>query len=106
MAASNHLSPRYGQPVGELGGKVMGWYRGPSPALWTNCPEMLKEIFIKDAESFIDRPMLDRTDNIPHLINMKGKDWKRARSTLAPTFTAAKMKKMSGIMKGTIGYSR
>lgn len=64
----------------------------------------LQEIFIKDAEAFIDRPMLDRTDNIPHLINMKGKDWKRARSTLAPTFTAAKMKKMSGIMEGTIEY--
>ena len=63
----------------------------------------LQEIFIKDAESFIDRPMLDRTDNIPHLINMKGKDWKRARSTLAPTFSAAKMKKMSGIMGTTIG---
>jgi len=94
---------RYGQPVGDKGGKIMGWYRGPSPALWTNSPEMLKEIFIKDAESFIDRPMLDRTDNIPHLINMKGKDWKRARSTLAPTFSAAKMKKMSGIMGRTIG---
>ena len=60
---------RYGQPVGDKGGKVnvlpfllfssifgifirfivmlsvcqvMGWYRGPSPALWTNSPEMLK----------------------------------------------------------------
>ena len=33
---------------------------------------------------------------------MKGKDWKRARSTLAPTFTAAKMKKMSGIMGTTV----
>ena len=46
--------------------------------------------------------MLDRSDNIPHLINMKGKEWKRARSTLAPTFTAAKMKKMSGIMGSTV----
>jgi cytochrome P450 family 3 subfamily A len=114
------LRPRYGQPVGEKGGKIMGWYRGPNPALWTNSPELLKEIFIKDAESFIDRPMLDRTDNIPHLINMKvsgrvmargatapqGKDWKRARSTLAPTFSAAKMKKMSGIMGSTIGCHR
>ena len=33
---------RYGEPVGEKGGKVMGWYRGPNPALWTNSPEMLK----------------------------------------------------------------
>ena len=64
--------------------------------------DALKEVFIKDAETFIDRPMLDRSDNIPHLINMKGKDWKRARSTLAPTFSAAKMRKMSGIMGSTV----
>jgi len=89
---------RYGQKAGEKGGKIMGWYRGPSPALWTNSPEILKEIFVKDAESFIDRPMLDRTDNIPHLINMKGETWKRARSVLSPTFTAAKLKVLSGVM--------
>merc|ERR1719193_949613 len=76
----------------------MGWYRGPSPAVWTTSPDFLKEVLIKDAENFIDRPMLDRSDNIPHLINLKGADWKRARSTLAPTFTAAKMKKMSEMM--------
>jgi len=89
---------RYGQDAGELGGKIMGWYRGPSPAIWTNSPEILKEIFVKDSAAFIDRPMLDRTDNIPHLINMKGEQWKRARSFLAPTFTAAKLKKLSTIM--------
>ena len=36
-------------------------------------------MFIKDAENFVDRPLLDRSDNIPHLINMRGQDWKRAR---------------------------
>ncbi|XP_023337750.1 uncharacterized protein LOC111708563 [Eurytemora carolleeae] len=61
----------YGEEIGEKGGKIMGWYRGPSPAIWTTSPEFLKEVFIKDAETFIDRPMLDRSDNIPHLINMK-----------------------------------
>jgi len=102
LATMEDWMERYGEEIGEKGGKIMGWYRGPNPALWTTSPELLKEVFIKDAETFIDRPMLDRSDNIPHLINMKGKEWKRARSTLAPTFTAAKLKKMSGIMGTTV----
>ena len=93
---------QYGEEVGELGGKIMGWYRGPNPVLFTTSPEILKEVFIKDAANFIDRPLLDRSDNIPHLINMRGETWKRARTVLAPTFSAAKLKKMSGIMGSTI----
>ena len=92
----------YGEEVGEMGGRIMGWYRGPNPVLFTTSPEILKEVFIKDAANFIDRPLLDRSDNIPHLINMRGETWKRARSVLAPTFSAAKLKKMSGIMGSTI----
>ena len=69
----------YGEDIGDQGGRIMGWYRGPNPAIWTTSPEILKEVFIKDAENFIDRPLLDRSDNIPHLINMRGEDWKRAR---------------------------
>ena len=69
----------YGEDIGDQGGRIMGWYRGPNPAIWTTSPEVLKEVFIKDAENFIDRPLLDRSDNIPHLINMRGEDWKRAR---------------------------
>ncbi|XP_023331632.1 cytochrome P450 3A19 [Eurytemora carolleeae] len=36
------------------------------------------------------------------MIMIQGMTWKRARSTLAPTFSAAKMKKMSGIMGTTV----
>ena len=85
-----------------MGGRIMGWYRGPNPVLFTTSPEILKEVFIKDAANFIDRPLLDRSDNIPHLINMRGERWKRVRSVLTPTFSAAKMKKLSGIMSSTI----
>jgi len=92
----------YGQDIGTLGGKIMGWYRGPSPVLWTNSPEVIKEIFIKDSENFIDRPMMDRSDTMPHLLFLKGNDWKRNRSVLAPTFTNVKMKRMSQICHATI----
>ena len=92
-------------------GKILGWYRGPRPVIYATDPAFLKEVFIKESETFIDRPMLDRTDNIPHLIMLKGDHrisqkenssiffpvlgarWKSVRSTLTPTFSAAKMKK-------------
>ena len=61
----------FGEEVGGMGGRIMGWYRGPNPVITTTCPEILKEVFIKDAENFVDRPLLDRSDNIPHLINMR-----------------------------------
>ena len=54
-------------------GKILGWYRGPRPAIYVTDPEFIKEVFIKESETFIDRPMLDRSDTIPHLINLKGK---------------------------------
>ena len=50
----------------------LGWYRGPRPALYVTDPEFIKEVLIKESETFIDRPMLDRSDTIPHLINLKG----------------------------------
>jgi hypothetical protein len=50
----------------------LGWYRGPTPVIYVTDPEFLKEVFIKDSENFIDRPMIDRSDNIPHLILLRG----------------------------------
>jgi len=55
------------------GGKILGWYRGPVPMIFTTNAEFLKEIFIKDSENFIDRPMIDRSDNIPHLLLLRGR---------------------------------
>ena len=84
-------------------GKILGWYRGPRPAIWVTNPEFIKEVFIKESETFIDRPMLDQSDNIPHLIMLRGSRWKQVRSTLTPTFSSVKMKKMSTIMVDCIG---
>lgn len=66
---------KYAQDMGP-NGKIVGWYRGPHPVLYATDPEFLKEVFIKQSDTFIDRPMLDRTDNIPHLIMLKGKPFK------------------------------
>ena len=55
---------KYGEVIDDQGGRIMGWYRGPSPAIWTTSPKILKEVFIKDAENFIDRPMLGNYLNL------------------------------------------
>ena len=60
------------QDFGNNGGKILGWYRGPRPVIYATDPEFLKEVFIKQSETYIDRPMLDRSDNVPHLIMLKG----------------------------------
>ena len=54
-------------------GKILGWYRGPRPVIYSTNPDFLKEVFIKESETYIDRPMLDQSDNVPHLIMLKGK---------------------------------
>ena len=51
---------------------ILGWYRGPRPVIYATNPDFLKEVFIKESETYIDRPMLDRSDNVPHLIMLKG----------------------------------
>lgn len=38
-----------------------------------------------------------------HNLTKQGSRWKQVRSTLTPTFSAAKMKKMAGIMTEAIG---
>ena len=53
-------------------GKILGWYRGPRPVIYSTNPDFLKEVFIKESETYIDRPMLDQSDNVPHLIMLKG----------------------------------
>jgi hypothetical protein len=66
-------------------GKILGWYRGPTPVIYATDPEFLKEVFIKDSENFIDRPMIDRSDNIPHLIMLKGEENYKVISHKSPS---------------------
>ena len=47
-------------PSPDIWTNLLLYLRGPSPAIWTTSPEFLKEVFIKDAETFIDRPMLGK----------------------------------------------
>ncbi|GIY77884.1 cytochrome P450 3A24, partial [Caerostris extrusa] len=89
-------------------GKIVGYFHGMKPVLLVADPDLLKKILIKDFHLFSDRPegvplrvhsFLDHIipasaimDNI--LTNLKGEKWKRVRTILTPTFSAAKLKGM------------
>ena len=55
LATMEDWMERYGEEIGEKGGKIMGWYRGPNPALWTTSPELLKVRHLIQGYSKLER---------------------------------------------------
>uniref|UniRef100_A0A8C2BAX3 Thromboxane-A synthase n=1 Tax=Cyprinus carpio TaxID=7962 RepID=A0A8C2BAX3_CYPCA len=77
-------------------GRICGYYIGRRPIVIIADPDMLRQVMVKEFNKFpnrmtvrgITKPMSDS------LIMLKGEQWKRVRSILTPTFSAAKMKEM------------
>lgn len=77
-------------------GRVCGYYLGRRPVVVIADPDMLKEVLVRDFSNFPNRnsfrfatkPMSDC------LLLLKNEEWKRVRSILTPSFSAAKMKEM------------
>lgn len=77
-------------------GRVCGYYLGRRPVVVIADPDMLKEVLVRDFSNFTNRnsfrfatkPMSDC------LLLLKNEEWKRVRSILTPSFSAAKMKEM------------
>ncbi|CAL9697376.1 unnamed protein product [Knipowitschia caucasica] len=77
-------------------GRVCGYYLGRRPVVVIADPDMLKEVLVRDFSNFPNRnsfrfatkPMSDC------LLLLKSDEWKRVRSILTPSFSAAKMKEM------------
>ncbi|GBN36410.1 Cytochrome P450 3A21 [Araneus ventricosus] len=90
-------------------GRVLGYFYGMKPVLLVTDPYLLKNIFIRDFNKFIDRetfhPLSEyspKNERAQSVLNLPGQAWKDVRSVLTPTFTTAKMKQMSGSMKSSI----
>ncbi|XP_037111354.1 thromboxane-A synthase [Syngnathus acus] len=87
------------QPVSELiktYGRVCGYYLGRRPVVVVADPDMLRQVMVRDFSSFPNR-MTNRFANKPMsdcLLMLKNEQWKRVRSILTPSFSAAKMKEM------------
>ncbi|XP_056334414.1 thromboxane-A synthase [Danio aesculapii] len=77
-------------------GRVCVYYIGRRSTVIIADPDMLRQVMVKEFNKFpnrmtvrgITKPMSDS------LIMLKGEQWKRVRSILTPTFSAAKMKEM------------
>ena len=82
-------------------GPVHGLYRGTKPQLVLGDPDMLKDALVRDWHAFADRRGGGKdgnhvTDNF--LTSLSGKEWKRMRTVMTPTFTSGKMKSMFNII--------
>uniref|UniRef100_A0A671YJX6 Thromboxane-A synthase n=1 Tax=Sparus aurata TaxID=8175 RepID=A0A671YJX6_SPAAU len=80
------------KPITELiktHGRVCGYYLARRPVVVVADPDMLRQIMVRDFSSFPNRmPMSDC------LLMLRNERWKRVRSILTPSFSAAKMKEM------------
>ena len=58
--------------------------------------QLIKQIFVKDFQSFVDRgapALLPHPFNL-NLLEVKGQQWKRLRTIMTPTFTSGKLKQI------------
>ncbi|XP_072241537.1 thromboxane-A synthase [Leuresthes tenuis] len=77
-------------------GRVCGYYLGRRPVVVVADPDMLRQIMVRDFSSFPNR-MTIRFASKPMtdcLLMLRNEQWKRVRSILTPSFSAAKMKEM------------
>ncbi|XP_061677953.1 thromboxane-A synthase isoform X2 [Syngnathoides biaculeatus] len=77
-------------------GRVCGYYLGRRAVVVVADPDMLRQVMVRDFSSFPNR-MTNRFANKPMsdcLLMLKNEQWKRVRSILTPSFSAARMKEM------------
>ncbi|XP_074533734.1 thromboxane-A synthase [Halichoeres trimaculatus] len=85
-------------------GRVCGYYLGRRPVVVIADPDMLRQVMVREFSSFPNRmafrfatkPMTDC------LLMLRNEHWKRVRSILTPSFSAAKMKEMVPLINTAI----
>lgn len=85
-------------------GRLCGYYLGRRPVVVIADPDMLRHVMVKDFSSFPNRmafrfatkPMTDC------LLMLRNEQWKRVRSILTPSFSAAKLKEMAPLINTAI----
>ncbi|XP_018318869.1 probable cytochrome P450 6a13 [Agrilus planipennis] len=90
------LSKIYRQ-VKEKGEKHAGLFVLLNPLYMPLDPLIIKNIFIRDFNSFTDHAIYYNEKDDPlsaNVLTLEGDDWRRIRTKLTPTFTSGKMRKM------------
>lgn len=79
---------------------AVGMYFMTQPVLLPTEPELVKEILVRNFESFHDHGFYEPVEKddplCGHLFFLKGQRWKELRAKLSPTFTSGKIKMMFG----------
>ncbi|XP_063606137.1 cytochrome P450 9e2-like [Penaeus indicus] len=81
------------------GSKFCGLYEFFTPVLLVGDPDLIKHIFVKDFDHFVDRMNLtfphDKDKITAQMLSFKkGEEWKQLRAIMSPTFSSGKMKGM------------
>lgn len=82
-------------------GPAVGLFSFTKPLLLITDPELIKQILVTKFENFQDRTIYYNKVDDPisgHLLALQGKEWKKRRAMLTPTFTSGKMKIMFEII--------
>ncbi|XP_046382409.1 cytochrome P450 6k1-like [Ischnura elegans] len=83
--------------------KYVGIYVGNQPCLLVKDLDIMRQIFIKESNTFMDRAFEIDEDvdplNAKGLSNLKGQRWKEMRARLSPTFTSGRMRAMLPLMQ-------
>ncbi|XP_017274474.1 thromboxane-A synthase isoform X2 [Kryptolebias marmoratus] len=76
-------------------GKVCGYYLGRKPMVVIADPDILRQVMVKDFNNFTNRRFQLTTKPWKDcLLMLRNEQWKRVRSVVTPTFSAAKLKEM------------
>lgn len=77
-------------------GPIYGVYTGGSPSIMVTDPEIIRQILIKDFDSFTDHSTNTFANKYQRnmLVWIKGNHWKKTRTLMTPTFTSGKIKRM------------
>jgi cytochrome P450 family 9 len=82
--------------------RIYGLYSLTTPTFVVRDPELIKQITIKDFDSFVnrDRSLNDDLDKLTGkmLFSLTDEKWRHMRNILSPIFTSSKMKMMFGIL--------
>lgn len=87
-----HMGTLYDQFKGKFGGV----YMFTKPGILIKDPQLIRQILIKDFDTFSDREMyVDENEPLTAtLFSLRGDRWRFMRSRLSPTFTSGKLKQM------------
>ncbi|KAK4025607.1 hypothetical protein OUZ56_014666 [Daphnia magna] len=96
--------PDYDMALVQKYGKVFGYFDGSLPNLWITDVAMIKAMYVKDFDHFVDRRNFEITTKVMRkwLTVMKGQEWKDIRSSVTPAFTTGKIKRMSGLIRDCV----